>query len=79
MSSFWGDLQVVGFENGMPTVKTYEDRSMNFEQKKEAFVKPAVSAMMIPLQVSEVFLKNYGIKVGVGQIIEYGIDNIKEK
>mgnify|MGYP001393492174 FL=1 len=62
------------------TTKTYSrDEPMNFEQQKEAFIKPGLSAMMIPLQVSGVFLKNLGIKAGAGQIIEYGIDNIKEK
>lgn len=63
---------------GKLTTKTYEDHSMNFEQKKEAFVKPAVRAATTPLKVSDSILKNFGIKIGAGQVINYVIDNIKE-
>jgi len=63
---------------GKLTTKTYEDRSMNFEQKKEAFVKPAIRATTTPLKVSDSILQNFGIKIGAGQIINYVIDNLKE-
>lgn len=69
----------MGFENTKLAVKTYENRSMNFEQKKEAFIKPAIKAAMFPLQAKESVLSNFGIKVGAGQIINHVINNILEK
>ena len=72
------DMTGLAFQNGKISTKIYENSNMSFEKKKEAFVKPAIRAATTPLKVSELFLQNFGIKIGAGQIINDVIDNIKE-
>ncbi len=74
-----GDLNLKTFENGSLTTKTYEDGDiMTPKEKRDAFVKPAVSAVMAPLNLSDNILKNIGIKFGAKQMTNYVIDNIED-
>ncbi|MCK9236226.1 MAG: RHS repeat-associated core domain-containing protein [Weeksellaceae bacterium] len=74
-----GDLNLKTFENGSLTTKTYKDGDiMTPKEKRDAFVKPAVSAVMAPLNLSDNILKNIGIKFGAKQMTNYVIDNIED-
>lgn len=72
-----GELNIYGLENGRFIKNTYSsDEPMNFEQKKEVFVKPGLSALTSGLSITGNTLVD---AVLGGEVLNYFIDNVKQK